>query len=45
MLYPERVYGAKYNHEPIIKPLLGGQQPVRTPKVKYSKFGMNLGPS
>ena len=39
MLYPERVYSAKYNREPIIKPLLANQQPARPQRMVYCKFG------
>ena len=47
MIYPaESDYGARFKSGPIIKPLVQDEQMSRsTRQLKYSKFGVNLGPS
>ena len=44
MIYADRVYNPKFNSQPIVKPLLTPQASARQPKVRYIKFGVNLGP-
>jgi len=45
MFIGDRVVNPKFNKQPIVKPLLSSQQPVRVQTIRFQKFGHNLGPS